>query len=144
MAADAASGQQVPVLDVQGCTDHLFPEVEVISLVNRLRAIDRGWPVSVHVADVGHAIAQNKASDWAPINAAANAFLDDYLLGSGKNLTGTFTVRVTTCDGSVGTVYAAPRWAGLIQGRLGLTDPGPHRSRPCRRTWRPNRRRSPN
>jgi len=97
---------------------------QAISLVNKLRAIDRGWPVSVHVADVGHAIAQNKAGDWAPINAAANAFLDNYLLGSGKNITGTFTVRVTTCDGSVGPVYAAPRWAGLIQGRLGLTAPG--------------------
>src|SRR3989442_1594182 len=42
MAADTASGQQVPVFDVQGWTDELFPEAEAISLVNELRAIDQG------------------------------------------------------------------------------------------------------
>jgi hypothetical protein len=76
----ARTTDQVPVFDIQGWTDHLFPEVEGVSLVNKLRA--HGWPVKVAAADVGHPIAQNKAAVWSVLNAQANAFLDHYLKGA--------------------------------------------------------------
>jgi len=42
------------------------------------------------------------------INAAANAFLDHYvLLGSRTRLASTFSARATTCDATVGALYKA-------------------------------------
>ena len=125
IAADVAGHDEVPVLDVQGWTDSLFPEVEANALVNKLKRADGRWPVSVTVGDVGHAIAQNKASDWQPINAAANAFLDHYvLLGSRTRLASTFSARATTCDATVGALYKAGSWTALARGRLHLAAAG--------------------
>ena len=109
---------------MQGWTDSLFPEAEANALVNKLKRADARWPVSVTVADAGHGIAQNKASDWQPINAAANTFPDHYLLGSGSRLASTFSARVTTCDTTVGAVYRAGSWAALARGRLHLAAAG--------------------
>src|SRR5438874_1316507 len=85
----------VPIFDIQGWTDQLFPEVEGVSMVNKLRA--NGWPVKIAVADVGHPIAQNKAAVWSGLNAQANAFLDHYLLGGPAPALDS-SAQVTTCD----------------------------------------------
>lgn len=121
LKADVARRDEVPVLDVQGWTDALFPEVEGIAMVNKVRAADRRWPLAVWIADVGHSIAQNKASDWGPINTLANAFLDHYLAGIGPNPTGAFRTRLTTCDASVGPVFTASAWPNVAKRRLVLT-----------------------
>jgi predicted acyl esterase len=105
----------VPVFDIQGWTDQLFPEVEGVSLVNKLRA--HGWPVKVAVADVGHPIAQNKAVAWSALNAQANTFLDHYLKGADAPALDA-SAQVTTCDATVGTTYAQPDWASLAPYRV--------------------------
>ena len=110
------SSDLVPIFDIQGWTDALFPQVEGVSLVNKLRA--RGWPVKVAVADVGHPIAQNKAAVWGILNAQANAFLDHYLLGGPPAPALDSSAQVTTCDSSTGTVYTKPAWADLAPRRF--------------------------
>jgi acetyl esterase/lipase len=118
---DRTSGQ-VPIFDIQGWTDHLFPEAEGVSLVNKLRA--HGWPVKVAVADVGHPIAQNKATVWGVLNGHANAFLDHYLKGSaGPALDA--SAQVTTCDGTIGTTYVQPDWASLAPNRVAFASTTP-------------------
>src|SRR5438094_1461892 len=108
----------VPIFDIQGWTDQLFPEVEGVSLVNKLRA--HGWPVKLAVADVGHPIAQNKAAVWSVLNGQANAFLDHYLKGSpGPTLDS--SAQVTTCDSRTGTVYTKPNRAVLAPDRVVLS-----------------------
>lgn len=105
----------VPVFDIQGWTDQLFSEVEEVSLVNKLRA--HGWPVKVAAADVGHPIAQNKATAWSALNAQANAFLDHYLKGAAAPALDA-SAQVTTCDASIGTTYEQPDWASLAPYRV--------------------------
>jgi len=105
----------VPIFEIQGWTDQLFPEVEGVSMVNKLRA--HGWPVKVAVADIGHPIAQNKAGVWSGLNEQANAFLDHYLKGSpGAALDA--SAQVTTCTAGAGTIYTKPDWASLAPDRM--------------------------
>jgi acetyl esterase/lipase len=105
----------VPVFDIQGWTDQLFPEVEGVSLANKLRA--HGWPVKLALADVGHPIAQNKAAVWSVLNARANAFLDHYMMGAAPPALDA-SAQVTTCDASGGTIYQQPAWASLAPYRV--------------------------
>jgi predicted acyl esterase len=110
---------QVPIFDIQGWTDNLFPEVEGVSLVNKLRT--HGWPVKVEVADVGHPIAQNQPAVWSRLNAEANAFLDHYLMGGAATLLDS-TVQVTSCGGSPGATFNGGEWAGLAPHRRTFSD----------------------
>ena len=106
---------QVPIFDIQGWTDQLFPEVEGVSLTRKLRA--HGWPVKIAVADVGHPIAQNKAAVWSIVNTQANAFLDHYLKGAPDSSLDA-SAQVTTCSAGIGTIYTGSDWAGLAPYRM--------------------------
>jgi acetyl esterase/lipase len=114
----ARTTDRVPIFDVQGWTDQLFPEVEGVAMVNKLRT--HGWPVKVAVADVGHPIAQNKAAAWSGLNGQANAFLDHYLKG-GPAPALDASAQVTTCADRAGTTYTQADWAGLAPERVVLT-----------------------
>jgi predicted acyl esterase len=110
---------QVPIFDIQGWTDNLFPEVEGVSFVNKLRA--DGWPVKVAVADVGHPAAQNKAAVWSVLNSEANAFLDHYMLGTGSSITFDSSAQLTSCNSSAGTTYTKNNWTSLAPHRITFT-----------------------
>jgi acetyl esterase/lipase len=112
----------VPIFDLQGWTDNLFPEVEGVSLVNKLRA--QGWPVKVAVADAGHPLAQNPANVWSRLNAEASAFLDHYLLGAAAPALDA-SAQVTTCDGTDGTIYREPDWTGLAPYQVSFSSASP-------------------
>lgn len=110
------SADHVPVFDIQGWTDNLFPEVEGVSLVEKLRA--QGWPVKIAVADVGHPAAQNKAAVWATLNSEANAFLDHYML-DGPSLPLDSSAQVTNCGSSPGSTYTSTAgWSQLAPYRI--------------------------
>ena len=111
----ASATTRVPILDLQGWTDELFPEVEGVAMVEKLRAA--GWPAAISLADVGHPIAQNKSADWKALNKRANAFLDHYLLGRG-GASLDLRARVSTCDATVGATYAGSDWPALAPGRF--------------------------
>jgi acetyl esterase/lipase len=113
---------QVPIFDIQGFTDNLFPQVQGVSLVNKLRA--HGWPVKVAVADVGHPIAQNPPPVWSRLNTEASAFLDHYLKGSAATALDA-SAQVTTCDATTGSVYRAADWASLAPYRVSLASDSP-------------------
>jgi acetyl esterase/lipase len=116
------SSDLVPIFDIQGWTDHLFPEVEGVSLLNKLRA--HGWPVKVAAADVGHPIAQNKAAVWNVLNVQANAFLDHYLMGAPAPALDA-SAQVTTCDASIGTIYEERDWSSLAPYRVSFASTSP-------------------
>ena len=112
------STDQVPIFDVQGWTDNLFPEVEGVSLVNKLRL--HGWPVKVAVADAGHPLAQNKLAVWNTLHTQANSFLDQYLK-NGSSVSLDSSAQVTTCDATTGTTYTGGNWASLAPYRITLS-----------------------
>ncbi len=116
------SNDRVPIFDMQGWTDNLFPQVEGVSLVDKLRA--NGWPVKVAVADLGHPLAQKKASVWGVLNGEANAFLDHYLKDAAPSSLDS-SAQVTKCDSSAGTPYTKTDWASLAPYRLTLSSTTP-------------------
>jgi acetyl esterase/lipase len=112
----------VPIFDIQGFTDNLFPEVEGVSLVNKLRA--HGWPVKVAVADVGHPIARNTSDVWAALNTQANAFLDHYLKGAAAPALDA-SAQVMSCTGAAVTRYTAADWASLSPNSVAFRSASP-------------------
>jgi acetyl esterase/lipase len=112
----------VPIFDLQGWTDNLFPEVEGVSLINKLRA--HGWPVKVALADIGHPLAQNPSSVWSRLNTLATGFLDHYLMGGAAPALDA-SAQVTTCDGTNGNIYQQADWAGLAPYRVAFSSTNP-------------------
>ncbi len=55
---------EVPVFVIQGQTDPLFDAFQALDMVNRLKAVDRSWPVVAFLGDVGHSYANNPPDIW--------------------------------------------------------------------------------
>jgi dienelactone hydrolase len=76
-----APGRQVPVLDIQGVTDPLFPAVQALQLQNRLNDASPGYPDWVVMGDLGHGYAANPHALWVSVNAIANSWLATVMSG---------------------------------------------------------------
>lgn len=120
LIAHAAPNHETPVLDIQGWTDNLFPEVQGASMVEKLRTVDRNWPVFLYDSDLGHPAANNgKMSEWSVINEAAKDFLDRHVKqNGGKDPSAVYQEQVVTCDSSAGPVYASDSAAGISPGTV--------------------------
>jgi len=95
--ADVQSRLETPVLDIQGWTDALFPEVAGASMVEKVRAADSGWPAFLYASDLGHPPSNNnKIAEWSVINKQAAAFLDLYMKGTGRTPAATYQEQVVT------------------------------------------------
>ena len=117
---DVTAADEVPVLDVQGWTDELFPESQGVALYNELKRADPNWPVTLAVSDVGHAGAQNKSGSWSWINQRATNFLNYYMLGSGTAPSLDVQAQETTCGAGAadGPIHTAAGWSQLTPGRV--------------------------
>ena len=73
--------REVPMMSIQGWTDPLFPAVETLQMFRKLEARDPGYPITMAFGDIGHSNAANPPTQWHPINALANRFLDATVLG---------------------------------------------------------------
>ncbi|MHB8293186.1 MAG: CocE/NonD family hydrolase [Acidimicrobiales bacterium] len=78
----------VPVFDVQGLTDPLFPGIQALQLDNRLFAKDPSYPVTTYMGDVGHPYAQNPPSLWRSILQQANTWLASVMEAPARAPTG--------------------------------------------------------
>ncbi|HEV3351833.1 MAG TPA: CocE/NonD family hydrolase C-terminal non-catalytic domain-containing protein [Acidimicrobiales bacterium] len=74
---------KVPILQVQGNTDPLFPPIHAQLMWQKVKAAAADYPIALVFADVGHSYATNHADVWAVFNAKANAFMDHYVRGDG-------------------------------------------------------------
>jgi ABC-2 type transport system ATP-binding protein len=83
--ANVKSGTaQLPVFEVQGFTDDLFPLPEALRMYRALRKIDPGYPIKEYFGDVGHPRAANKSGE---VNYALDRvveWLNFHLKGSGN------------------------------------------------------------
>ena len=125
--SDVQSRTETPVLDVQGWTDALFPEVQGASMIEKVRAADPNWPAFLYASDLGHPPANNaKFSEWTVINKAAADFIDLYTKGGGARPAATFQEQVVTCDASAGAVFGSGTAAGVSPARVTFAsaDPG--------------------
>lgn len=79
------NGVHVPLYVAAPWADPLFPTIENIRFYNKLRAIDRNYPVKMYVGDYGHFVA-NKAKEWGDICGADHhvCTIDDYRRADGR------------------------------------------------------------
>ncbi|HEV2061991.1 MAG TPA: CocE/NonD family hydrolase, partial [Solirubrobacteraceae bacterium] len=104
------AGGPAALLMQSGWTDALFPVGHSISAYRAIRERDPQAPVSLQLADVGHAPAANDPADNALFNAQGSAFLDSRLKGiPGGPAAGAVTAVTMRCPdvSHGGTVYQA-------------------------------------
>ncbi len=104
----------VPIYQIQGFTDPLFPPVQAVEMRNRLLAWNPKYPIKSFFGDVGHSNANNPADVWAVAHAAGHAFFDHYLRGRGARPSFDVTAMTTTCvAGQARKTVSASDWARL-------------------------------
>ncbi len=104
----------VPIFQVQGLTDPLFPPVQAIMMRNHVLAWDTHYPITDFFGDVGHSNANNPADVWAVANSIGRQFFDFYLKGAGSPPGRTVTAMTTDCvAGQTRQTYTAASWPDL-------------------------------
>lgn len=79
----AAAANRIPVFEVQGFTDDLFPLPEAARMVDALRAVDPTYPITLYVGDIGHPRARNKPGEMSYVIHLLRGWLAYYLRGVG-------------------------------------------------------------
>jgi acetyl esterase/lipase len=94
----------VPVFNPQGITDPLFPGIQSLQMVNRLRASSLDYPVWTMFGDLGHAYAGNPTALWQTVNGDANSWLSTIMAGGTPTLP-KITVATVDCVSGQSTAY---------------------------------------
>ena len=83
--ANKASGApQLPILDIQGWTDDLFPAPEALRMYYALKSVDSGYPIALYLGNIGHPrAANNPAEIQYVLDQVARPWFAYYLNGSG-------------------------------------------------------------
>ena len=79
----AAAANRVPVFQVQGLTDDLFPLPEAKRMLLALKSIDPGYPIAAYFGDIGHPRAANKTEERDYMLGLVRQWFAYYLRGSG-------------------------------------------------------------
>ena len=74
---------QLPVFELQGFTDDLFPVPEALRMYRALRKIDPAYPIAEYFGDIGHPRAANKSGEVDYALDRVFQWLDFHLKGSG-------------------------------------------------------------
>ena len=107
---------KVPVYQVSGLTDPLFPPVQAVQMLRHVRDAYPGYPIKSYFGDVGHENAANPRPQWDEAHAAGNRFMDHYLKGAGP--TPAFDVKAATTKclpGQTRETYTASGFLGLAK-----------------------------
>jgi hypothetical protein len=111
---------EVPVFAVQGETDPLFDGFQALDMVNRLKAVDPHWPVTVFLGDVGHSYAYNPPAIWQQAHNASNAWLRS-VMGGATPANPAVTVTTTACvAGQTHVTYTAASYGAIANSVLHL------------------------
>jgi hypothetical protein len=108
-----------PMLLSSGFTDDLFPAAETLRFATLVKRLYPKTPLALMYFDYGHMRGQNKPADVARLKTKVNAWLDRYVLGSGKTPKQDVTVLTQTCPGVAksGGPYTAANWGALHPGQ---------------------------
>jgi predicted acyl esterase len=111
-----------PMLLQSGWNDDLFPVDEALRLYQRTRALYPGDPISLFLADYGHARSQHKEDAIALFNERLEAWFAHYLKGDGAASGSSVEALTTTCPESAPSEgpYTADNWSSLAPGEIRL------------------------
>jgi X-Pro dipeptidyl-peptidase (S15 family) len=107
---------EVPVFVVQGQTGPLFDAFQALDMVNRLKAVDPNWPVTICLGDVGHSYAGNPPDIWHQAHKAGNAWLASVMRSV---VPANPAVTVTTSACMAGQTHVT--YTGLSYGAIATT-----------------------
>jgi predicted acyl esterase len=115
-----------PMLIQSGWNDDLFPVDEALRYYQRTRAQYPGDPISLYLADIGHARSQNRPADIAAFNAKLEAWFAHYLKGEGTSPSSSVEALTTVCPESTAPEgpFRASDWAGLAPGEINYKSSG--------------------
>lgn len=84
--ARVAQGLRVPVFAAGTWTDPLFPTIETIRFYNKLKSLDRRYPIELYIGDFQHLTAQNKPKEWADLCGREHRIctIDDFRRPDGR------------------------------------------------------------
>jgi ABC-2 type transport system ATP-binding protein len=78
-----AVGQRVPVFQLQGFTDDLFPLPEATRMLLTLKSVDPSYPIASYFGDIGHPRASNKPGELDYMIGLVREWFGYYLRGIG-------------------------------------------------------------
>jgi hypothetical protein len=78
-----AARSRVPVFQIQGLTDDLFPLPEAKRMLLALKTVDPGYPIASYFGDIGHPRASNKPAERDYMLGLIREWFSHYLLGVG-------------------------------------------------------------
>jgi hypothetical protein len=108
---------RVPIVQVQGFTDPLFPAIHALEMRAKMRATDPTYPIATVLGDFGHDNARNPRDQWDVAHAALRALFDHELLGTGDVPPWDVLALTTTClPGQTLRTFRAPSFAELAHG----------------------------
>jgi pimeloyl-ACP methyl ester carboxylesterase len=114
--------REIPVFVIQGQTDPLFPALQALDMVNRLKAADPNWPVTVFLGDIGHSYAGNPTDIWQQAHDASNSWLQSVLAHVAPSVPAV-TVTTTAClTGQTHVTYTASSYGTIASSVLHLTN----------------------
>lgn len=111
----------VPILDVQGWTDDLFPAPEALRMYYALRSVNPGYPIALYLGNVGHPrAANNPAEIQYLLQQVARPWFAYYLNGTGTAPALDVKAAITQPDNSFSpaNVVEVPTYDALAAGEL--------------------------
>ena len=78
-----AAKRRIPIFQVQGFTDDLFPLPEALRMLLALREIDPTYPIASYFGDIGHPRASNKSGEMDYVLDLISDWLAYYLKNEG-------------------------------------------------------------
>ncbi len=117
----------VPVFDIQGWTDDLFPATESLRMYRTLKRVSPDYPIKLYFGDVGHPRAANKPAEIALVLRELTGWFDYWLKGEGARPEFDVTAATTTPRRRFtrSLVVRAPRPGGLADDVARVKTRGP-------------------
>jgi predicted acyl esterase len=121
-----SSVEPSPLLIQSGWNDDLFPVDEALRYYQRTRAQYPGDPISLYLADIGHARSQNRPASVAAFNAKLEAWFAHYLKDEGSSPSSSVEALSTVCPKTTEPEgpFRAADWAGLAPGEINYKSSG--------------------
>jgi ABC-2 type transport system ATP-binding protein len=116
---NGAAASRIPIFQVQGFTDDLFPLPEAKRMLLALKSIDPSYPIASYFGDLGHPRAANKTGEVDYVLGLLREWLAFYMKGEGAEPAHVVRAAITRPRAEQfdqANVMTAPTYAELMTG----------------------------
>jgi pimeloyl-ACP methyl ester carboxylesterase len=106
---------RIPIFQVQGFTDDLFPLTEAKRMLLAINSVEPGYPITSYFGDIGHPRASNKPAEIDYVLSLIRPWLAAYLKGGVPPAPKIYAARTTSRNAgfSASDVLVVDRWDQL-------------------------------